>query len=137
VTATVRNTDGATTTANLNLVPYHTSGSVKTSIQQSPSLRILVHSAFVPATGFAGVFVQCTTAQACFPSTTLTVGKTTVATTGPEFIGGDDSGTLYFQLTAQGKTMLAQAHGNQLAARLTIKNGRDTATAQIALVRFQ
>jgi hypothetical protein len=137
VTATVRNTDGGATTANLNLVPYHTSGTVKTSIQQSPSLRILVRSAFVPATGFAGVFVQCTTAQACLPSTTVSVGNTTVATTGPEFVGGEDSGTLFFQLTAQGNSMLAHAHGNQLAARLTIKNGHDTATAQIALVRFQ
>jgi Arylsulfotransferase (ASST) len=136
VTASVRNTDGATTTGTVNLLPYHTTGTVKTNVQQSPSLRILVRSAFIPPTGLAGVFVQCTTSQPCLPSTTVSVGNTTVATTGPEFIGGQDCGTLFFQLAAQGDAMLAHADGNQLTARLTIKNGHDTATAQIALVRF-
>jgi hypothetical protein len=65
------------------------------------------------------------------------VGKTTIARTGPEFVGAKQLGYLSFSLTPAGRAMLARAPGNQLGARITVTNGHDSASGAIALVRFR
>lgn len=60
-----------------------------------------------------------------------------IAHTGTEFVGADECGWLFYTLTSAGKAMLARAHGNQLPAQITVTNKRQTATEQLALVRFR
>jgi hypothetical protein len=69
--------------------------------------------------------------------TTLSVGRTVIATTGSELLGARDVGYLIFSLTASGRSMLAHAAGNQLGAAVTISDGGATARGQIALVGFR
>ena len=48
--------------------------------------------------------------------TTITAGRTTIARTGPEFLGVNELGYLIFTLTPQGHAMLARAHGRLVGA---------------------
>ena len=61
----------------------------------------------------------------------------TIATAGPQFLGANELGYLIFKLTPQGQTMLAQARGNHLAARVTLADGSASAIGHIALVSFR
>jgi hypothetical protein len=69
-------------------------------------------------------------------STTVTSGKTTLAKTGSEYVGGGDCGLVFFTLTSAGRSLVAHDHGNQLGATMVSTNGRDRATAQINIVRW-
>ena len=53
-----------------------------------------------------------------------------------ELIGGNELGYLIFSLTSHGRALLANAHGNQLGARVTITQGTVKASGSISLVRF-
>ena len=55
-----------------------------------------------------------------------------IATTGAEHLGAGELGDVYFTLTKAGQTMLSHAHGNQLAADVTLTDGANTASGQIA-----
>ena len=68
---------------------------------------------------------------------TVTVGKTTIAHTGSEFIGAHELGYVNFQLTKQGQSMLAHASGHQLGAHITLSGGGATASADVALIPFR
>jgi hypothetical protein len=49
----------------------------------------------------------------------------------------NECGYVRFQLTPAGKSMLARAPGNQLAARVTLATGRRAASGHVALVGYQ
>jgi len=100
-------------------------------------VEIAGQTGFVSAAGTGQVIVGCTADTACRVRTTLAVGSTTIAHTGLEGIGARELGYVIFSVTAAGKAMLARARGNQLAAKLTVSDGSDTASGQIALVRFR
>jgi hypothetical protein len=91
---------------------------------------------FVFTRGAGGILAGCLTLSPCRVSATLSVGRTRIATTGPELVGGDELGYVIFSLTSRGRAMLAHAPGNQLGARLTLRYGDSIATGTIALVQF-
>lgn len=137
VSVTARDSDGASSSTDLNLVPYHTSGSgPRYIVKQGATLQILTKMAFVSPTGVGGVFAGCFSSQPCHVSTVVTAGGTVIARTGSEFLGAEDCGTLIFDLTPAGSRMLAHARGNQLAATVTVTSGANTATATMPLVRW-
>ena len=137
VNVSVRNADGATTSSNLNLISYGTTGKgPATSISQSSNLKILAHSVFVSPSGVGGIFVGCGVAAGCHPSATLSVGSTVIAHSGSEYVGGQDCGTVYFTLSSAGRSMLAHTRSNQLAAVLSLSDGSSKPSAHVAVIGF-
>ncbi len=122
----------------ITLVPFSTSGSAPArSASQSPSLQLLGLSDFVSPGGVGGILAQCLASTPCHTKTTVSVGRTVIASTGSELLGARSVGYLIFSLTSAGRSMLAHAHGNQLGVSVTISDGPSTARGQIALVRFR
>ncbi|MGN6871971.1 MAG: arylsulfotransferase family protein [Solirubrobacteraceae bacterium] len=122
----------------ITLVPFSTSGSAPArQASQSQSLQLLGLTDFVSPGGVGGILAQCLASSPCHTKTTVSVGKTVIASTGSELLGARSVGYLIFSLTAAGRSMLEHAHGNQLGASVTISDGPSTASGQIALVRFR
>jgi hypothetical protein len=67
----------------------------------------------------------------------VTVGSTTIAQTGPEYIGAHEFGYVNIQLTSEGRSMLAHAPGHQLGAHVAITGGGETSSADVALIPFR
>ena len=132
--------DSSGTVANtpLYLFPFTTSGpGPRRSVTQSPAVQIIGNTDFASPGGVGGILAGCATATACKVTTTVSVGKTVIARTKPEYLGADELGYLLFTLTPAGRAILAHASGNQLGARVTLASSSGaTATGQIALVRF-
>ena len=138
VNASLRNSDGAAAFNHLDLVAYHTSGRAPAhTVRQAPSLRVLVHTAFISGGGIGGVFAQCSAPRACHVNVTVRAEGSVVASAGSQFIAAQDCGTLFFKLTRAGSAMLDRSGGNDLAAQLSATNGHQTAAAQISLVRYR
>lgn len=129
---------GLSTSASMNLIPFHTSGSgPRKSAAESATLRIMSLTDFVSSSGVGGVLAGCFSTSICHVRSTLTVGRTVIARTGAETLGSGELGYLIFSLTSAGRSKLAHARGNQLATSLTITDGSATAGGQISLVRFR
>jgi hypothetical protein len=93
-------------------------------------------SAFVSSQDIAGVPVGCLTAAPCQIAGTVTAGRTTIASTGPEWIpaGG---GVLHFALTTAGGRLLARASSRRLPVRITAQPvGGPIASATVNLISF-
>ena len=137
VEVVVQDVGGTKTSVRMNVIGFQTSGpGPQRSLQNAPTLRIIGVTDFVSNGWVGGILAECANTSPCHVTTTLTSGNTTIATTGPEFLGTDELGSLLFKLTPAGHAMLAHASGNQLAATLSIKDGTTTSTAEIALVSF-
>jgi hypothetical protein len=122
----------------VTLIPFYTHGhGPKRSVSQSPTVQIVGLTDFVFDGRTGGILVACSADLPCAPRATLSVGATTIARTGPQFVGAKQLGYLSFSLTPAGQRMLARAPGNQLGAKITVANGQDTASGVIALVRFR
>jgi len=151
VNVKVQDIAGTKALVKLSLVPFTTSGSgPHRSVTQASPLRIIGGTDFVSSRGVGGILAACGSASTCPVTTEISVGRTVIASTGRELIGADELGYLIFSLTPRGKTLLAQARGNQLGARVTITQTLPSAgqgsvsptpttvhaTANVALVRF-
>ncbi|MGB0096066.1 MAG: DUF1906 domain-containing protein [Solirubrobacteraceae bacterium] len=129
---------GATATSSLNLIPFSSNGrGPRRGLTQAPALRLLSATDFVSSAGVGGIAVDCLNATPCQLRATITVGRTVIASTGPELIAANALGYVTFRLTANGRAMLLRAQGNQLAARITVRDQNGTATGRVALVRFR
>ncbi|MGZ4331703.1 MAG: hypothetical protein ACXVXL_27335, partial [Solirubrobacteraceae bacterium] len=84
-----------------------------------------------------GIPATCSTDASCQVQATVTVGRTTIAHTGPEFIGAHEFGYVSIQLTSAGKSMLAHAGGHQLGVHVTVTGGGQTSSGDIALIPFR
>lgn len=121
----------------LTLIPFHTSGGAPhRSVSQAQTLRFMGLTDFVYAGRTGGILAACLTTTPCHVSTTVSVGRTVIAHTGPELLGSRETGYLMFTLRSQGRQLLAAARGNQLPVTVTISGDGQTARAQIALVPF-
>jgi hypothetical protein len=128
---------GATATSTLTLIPFLTAGrGPARGAVKSPVVHAVGVTDFVFAHGAGGLLTACVTVAPCRVAATLSVGHTTIATTGSELLGGNELGYLIFSLTSRGRAMLAASSGNQLGAKLTLRYATGVATASIALVQF-
>ena len=138
VSVTINDKSGASATMPLTLVPFSASGSgPHRSVTQASTLAIIGETDFVSSTGYGGTLAECISDDPCHVTATVTVGKTTIAHSGSEFIGAHELGYVNFQLTKQGQSMLAHASGHQLGAHLTLGGGGATASADVALIPFR
>ena len=139
VTVTVKDTASRVqVTSFINLVAFATSGpGPRRSIATARELSLVGGSDFVNSRGTGGLLAACHASVApCSVRATLTVGRTVIASTGPERLGAGELGYVIFSLTATGRSMLAHAGGNQLAAGVRLTGAGQTASGQLALVRF-
>jgi arylsulfotransferase ASST len=139
VRVTARDASGATATSVLDLISFRTRGTgPHRSATSSSTLQIMGTTGFVSASGAGRILAGCMTMTSpCRTAAILTVGKTVIARTGPEFLGANALGYLSFSLNPAGRTLLAHATGNQLAALVTITDQTASATADIALIAFR
>jgi hypothetical protein len=106
------------------------------AVATPPHLAIFGQSAFVAAPGTAALPVACFKPTPCHVSTTVSVGRKVIATTGREQIpsGG---GLAYFKLTPPGRQQLAHASGRRLAVTVTIRDVTGLrVTRQLTLISF-
>jgi len=121
----------------ITLVPFSTSGAGPArTASQSGGLQILGLTDFVSSGGVGGILAECLSTSPCHTRTSISVGKTVIASTGSELLGARSVGYLIFSLNSAGRSLLDHAGGNQLGAAVTISDGGATAHGQVALVRF-
>jgi hypothetical protein len=138
VSVTVQDAGGPSVTAPLTLIPFSSSGAgPHRTTSPAKAFSTIGSTDYVSPAGFGGILTQCVTTTSCGVRMTVSVGRTTIAHTGTEFIGAKEIGYVSFQLTSQGKSMLAHAHGHQLGAHVTITGGGGTASADLALIPFR
>jgi hypothetical protein len=138
VVLTVQNTTGFRSTVPVTLVPFSASGpGPRRGSSSTGGLRLLGATDFVRSDiGVGGILATCSTATPCTATMTITAGSTVIATTGGESVGGNQAGYLAFALTGAGRSLLARAGGNQLAAHVTWAGG-SSGSADVALVAFR
>ncbi len=101
--------------------------------------RLYGSSAFVTkASGFGGLPVGCFTGAACKLTTTISSGRTVLASTGTEPIPAGGTGIVYFHLSGTAGKMLAHARSNRLPVTVTVKDtsSKVQVSAPIDLVSF-
>lgn len=133
-------TSGRIDTVPMTLIPYSIAGSGPTrSTSQSPTIQVASTTGYVSSTSGVGqLLAACyATSRACEPKARVSAGGKVIASTQPEHLGAGEMGDVYFTLTKTGETMLSHAHGNQLAAEVTLTDGANTASGQIALVHYR
>lgn len=138
VQVTVQDGTGPRATASMNLIPFSTGGGgPRRSLSPASTLALAGSTDFVNSRGTGGILADCHAAVSpCRVNGTISVGRTVIARFGPETLGAGDLGYLIFSLTSAGSSIVAHAPGNQLGAQVTLTSGGESATGQIALVRF-
>jgi hypothetical protein len=139
VTVTLRDSSGASATRTLALIPYSVSGSGPTrSTSQTPTIQIVQNTAFAnTSTGDGQILAACYDSTPCEVTVTMSANGAQIASTAPERLGVDELGELSFKLSTAGRVMLQHASGNQLPVQITLTDGSNTATGQIALVGYR
>ncbi len=138
VKVVVRDSSGLGVTRQVNLVPFTTSGiSPRRSLRQGGALKIIGTTDFVSHGWSGGILSACLAAAPCAATVKLTSAGKTIASSRSEQLGVNELGYLSFSLTAAGHKLITRAHGNQLAANLTIRNGATTASGRIVLASFR
>ncbi len=129
---------GTQTSAAMNLVPFYTTGSgPRRSVHNSSLVRIVGMTSFVSSGWVGATLAGCFSDLPCHITSTLSAGGTVIARAGPTGLGAHQLGYLVYTLTSAGHALLARAAGNQLAAAVTLADGSNVATGQIALVAFR
>lgn len=137
VTVTLRDSASKTAaTRNVTLISYSVAGNGPTrSTSQTPTVQLVQDTGFVSSSSGAGqILTACYAASPCQLTATVSAGGKQIAQASGQYLGVDELGPLSFTLSSAGRSMLAHAKGNQLAAQITVSDGTDTATGQIALV---
>jgi hypothetical protein len=107
------------------------------TVQVGPHLALFGRSAFVSGGGTGAIPAECVGPSACSVSTTVSTGRTVIASTGREVLGAGHVGLLFFHLSGAGRSMLAHARGRRLAATISsASKGVVGATTSVNLVPF-
>ncbi len=136
----IADASGTRATTDLKLISFSTGGKAPPrSVDQASTLRFLGVTDFVYRNSVGGILASCPATVPCDVTTTIKAGRRTIATAGPQFLGSNELGYLTFKLTPAGRRLMAHAHGNVLAARVTLNDATSSAvaTAHIALVGYR
>jgi Arylsulfotransferase (ASST) len=130
---------GSGATRNITLIPYSIAGAGPGhSASQSPTVQLLQRPGFVSSgNGEGQLLAACYASRPCQVTATISANGKRVAHTAPEHLGVNEIGVLYFKMSADGRSMLRHASGNQLPAQITLSDGADTATGNLALVSYR
>jgi hypothetical protein len=96
-------------------------------------LAIFGSSVFAPRRGLGAVPVGCYVVNPCTVTTTISLGRTTLATTAPEYLAAG-TGLAFFQLTGTAQTLLHRAAQHQMAARVTVRSTAGTSVTRTLML---
>jgi hypothetical protein len=97
--------------------------STSSAVATPPHLSLLGPGSYAPAKGgLAGVPVGCYTGSVCHVKLTLRAGRSTVASTGSEYVPSGSAALVYYRLNSRGRTLLAHARRNRLAVQATVRD---------------
>ncbi|MGH2843274.1 MAG: hypothetical protein ACRDKL_06760, partial [Solirubrobacteraceae bacterium] len=115
---------GQKTKTDVTLVSYATSGrKPRTTTGASSTIAILEPADLVSSGWVGGALVACTAAIPCKPILRLTTRAGRVIATGrTPTVGVGEIAELHFQMTRYGHALLRASKGNQLAARLVVRD---------------
>lgn len=138
VQISLRDASGVLTSGNLTVIPFTTTGPGPT---RSASSTWMIGAAglteFVWGGWTGGILVRCAAVFPCAGATaTLSVGRTTIASSAPSVVGGRELGYVFFSLTGNGHQLLSHARGNQLGVSMVLRCGTSVARARLVLVRY-
>ncbi len=106
-------------------------------VAEPSELTIFGASAFVPRKGLAGVPVSCFAISPCTVTTTVSSGRRTLATTGPEHLGAG-RGLVFFKLSPADQALLAKSAGRQTPIAVTVRDQTgDSVTRPLTLTSFE
>ncbi|MFZ1993326.1 MAG: DUF1906 domain-containing protein, partial [Solirubrobacteraceae bacterium] len=121
VNVKVRTSSGSSATRKLTLSSFTTSGSGPArSAGQSSQVKLIGTTEFVSHGWAGGILAECISTTPCVATTTLTVGRTTIARTKAQTLGAGELGYLSFVLTSGGHKLLVNAKSNQLGVTATV-----------------
>ncbi|HEY1593231.1 MAG TPA: arylsulfotransferase family protein [Solirubrobacteraceae bacterium] len=108
------------------------------AVKSTPAhLAMYGRSVFVSGAGTGGLPASCFANHPCSVTTTVTAGRTVIATTGKESIGEGDGTLLYFTLTSAGRSLLSHASGHRLGVTVTLRDASGaSASTGMTLVPF-
>jgi hypothetical protein len=130
VNVKVRTTSGSSATRKLTLSSFTTSNpSPARSAGQSSQLKLIGTTEFVSHGWVGGILAECIGTTPCAATTTLSVGRTTIARTKAQTLGAGELGYLSFSLTSAGHKLLAKTKSNQLGVTATITTPTPAAPA--------
>jgi hypothetical protein len=99
-----------------------------------PHLSIFGEDVFVPAHGLIGVPVACFSLPPCWVTSTVTVGRSRLASTGGEAIGAG-GGMAFFTLSSATRAMIARAGHHEVAATISVRGpGGNSTTRTLNLI---
>jgi outer membrane protein assembly factor BamB len=94
-------------------------------------------SAFVSPQGTGAVPASCAANHPCSVDTTITSGRTVVATTGRERIAQGAGGLLYFRLNGAGRSLLNKSSNRRLGVQVSVHDSSGTrGTTGMDLIKF-
>ncbi len=140
VTVTVHDSTSNTgATRNVTLISYAVAGpSPGNSSSQSPTIQLLQRPGFVSSSsGMGQILAACYGSAPCQVTGTVSANGLQIAQVASQQLGIDELGSVYFKLSPAGRTMLSHASGNQLPVQVSITDGADTATGNLALVGYR
>jgi hypothetical protein len=138
VTVTESGRGFPSTSANLQLVPFTTTGrGPARSLNAASSLPLIGSTVFSFRGRSAALFVGCIAVLPCSVAATIRSGRTLVAQSSTQTFGVDAFGFLGFNLTPQGRALLLSTKTNQLGASLQLTDGTATTTGRIVLVSYR
>jgi hypothetical protein len=107
-------------------------------VKSTPAhLALYGRSLFVSGSGTGGLPASCFANHPCSLATTITAGRTVIATTGREHVGAGDGSLLYFTLTSGGRRLLSHARGRRLGVSVTARDvSGSAASTGMTLVPF-
>jgi hypothetical protein len=137
VTITVLDSSGVKASRRMTLVAFSDGGRAPArSSSPAAAVRAVGGTDFVSSAGTGGILAACTQPAPCAVSAQLSFGRTTIASTGREWIGAHQLSYVIFHLSGRGRALMAAAAGNQLPVSVVLSDAGALARARIALVGF-
>ena len=132
----VRSGSGLRVSRRMMLIPYSASARRRSTASQSASVVLASATDFVASwTGRAGILTACYASAPCHLRETVSIAGH-IAGASTASVGAGELAYVPVQLDHTGRTKLAHARGNRLAATVQIRAGRRTRRAQVDLVGY-
>jgi Rv2525c-like, glycoside hydrolase-like domain len=137
VKITVHNAGGMSTSRQLTLTGFSTSGrSAHRTLTPSSSVRLVGTADFISNGWVGGILADCVANAQCRASTKILVAGKVIAQSTVETLGVGQLGYLMFTLTPAGHQLLMHSTGNQLAATVWVRTGGAVAAGHLALSAY-
>jgi hypothetical protein len=106
-------------------------------VTATPShIAVYGRTVFAPAAGWVGLPVGCFATSNCEIATTVSAGRTVVASSKPERVREGQSGIVFVTMTTAGRRLLGDARGHRLAVTVSAVDGSVKAKVPMTMIPF-